>query len=148
MLQQENAQLKYEIECLRKRLAAKENDYDHSDASWAMQKWADAAKKVKVVNILSYGGACPFQIDALTDDNRLIYGRYRWGHLTATIGAQDDLSEDAAIRKELIFSAQVGGEYDGCMDLNEFQEHTKDAIDWSDAVDEKEIWLKEFLAKS
>ena len=103
---------------------------------------------IKITKILNYGGACPFQIDALTDDNRLIYGRYRWGHLTVSIGSQDDLSEDAAIKKESIFSAQIGGEFDGCMGLDEFKEHTKATIDWSDAIDEKEIWLKEFLAKS
>ncbi len=68
---------------------------------------------IKITKILGYGGACPFQIDALTSDDRLIYGRYRNGYLRVRIGKTGDLSEDAAVGGERIFLKSVGGTFDG-----------------------------------
>lgn len=91
---------------------------------------------IKITKILGYGGACPFQIDALTDDDRLIYGRYRGGRLTVNIGQIGDFSEDAAVGGERIFFKNVGGTFDGYMSLEEFKNHTKETLDFSEAVDD------------
>jgi len=85
---------------------------------------------IKIKEILNYGGACPFQIDALTDDNRRIYGRYRYGRVRVYVGKTGDLTEDAAVDGDLLFSNLVGGEYDGYMSLEEFKEETKGILDW------------------
>ncbi len=89
---------------------------------------------IKITKILGHGGACPFQIDALTDDDRLIYGRYRHGYLRVYIGKIGDLSEDAAVGGELIFLKDLGKPFDGYMSLEEFKNHTKETLDFSEAV--------------
>lgn len=91
---------------------------------------------VKITKIINHGGACPFQIDALTDDGRMIYGRYRHGYLRVYIGKLGDFSEFAAVDGDLIFQADVGGPLDGCMTLEEFKEYTKETLDFSEAVDD------------
>lgn len=90
---------------------------------------------IKITRILNSGGYCPFQIDALTDDNRLIYGRYRHGRLSVRIGPVGDLSEYAAVDGELLLSERIGGEYDGHMSLEQFKENTKEVLDFSEATD-------------
>lgn len=94
---------------------------------------------IKITRILNSGGSCPFQIDALTGDNRMIYGRYRWGHLAVRVGKPGDLSEYAAVDGELVLQKDVGGPYDGYMSLEEFKNHTKETLDFSEAVDES--WI-------
>ncbi len=91
---------------------------------------------IKITKILGYGGACPFQIDALTDDDRLIYGRYRNGYLRVRIGKTGDLSEDAAVLGDLIFQKDLGRPFHGYMSLEEFKNHTKETLDFSEAVDD------------
>ena len=90
---------------------------------------------IKITKILGYGGSCPFQIDALTDDNRKIYGRYRGGRVRVYIGKTGDLTDDAAIHADLYFSNIVGSEFDGYMNLEEFKEETQSVIDWSDTAE-------------
>lgn len=91
---------------------------------------------IKITKILNHGGSCPFQIDALTDDDRMIYGRYRWGHLTVRIGEYGNHSAFAAVDGKYLFENYIGGEYDGSMTLEEFKEQTKTALDFSEAVDD------------
>jgi len=87
---------------------------------------------IKITKILNYGGACPFQIDALTDDNRRIYGRYRHGYLRVYIGKNGDLTDDGVIDGRLIFQEDNGNPHDGYMNLEEFKEKTKNVLDWSE----------------
>lgn len=91
---------------------------------------------IKIIKIINRGGSCPFQIDALTDDDRMVYGRYRYGGIRVYIGEAGDLSEDAALDGELLFEAVAGGALDGTMTLEEFKEHTKETLDFSEAVDD------------
>lgn len=91
---------------------------------------------IKITKILGHGGVCPFQLDALTDDNRRIYGRYRGGHLRVYVSKTGDLTEDGAIDGDLYFSNLIGGRYDGYISLEEFKYFTFSVIDWSEAVDE------------
>lgn len=91
---------------------------------------------IKIKTILNHGGFYPFQIDALTDDDRMVYGRYRYGGIRVYIGEAGDLSEDAALDGELLFEAVAGGPLDGTMTLEEFKEQTKLTLDFSEAVDD------------
>lgn len=59
---------------------------------------------IKIKTILNHGGVCPFQIDALTNDDRLIYGRYRNGRVRVYVGEFGDLSPDAAVDGDLTYS--------------------------------------------
>jgi hypothetical protein len=87
---------------------------------------------IKISEILNYGGACPFQIDALTNDNRRIYGRYRHGYVRVYISKTGDLTDDAAIDGDLIYRHDTGRPYDGYISLEEFKEKTKHILDWSE----------------
>ena len=87
---------------------------------------------IKIQTILSHGGACPFQIDALTDDDRRIYGRYRHGVLRVYISKTGDLTEDGAIDGDLIHREDTGRMYDGYMSLEEFKDKTSEVFDWSE----------------
>lgn len=91
---------------------------------------------IKIKTILNHGGSCPFQIDALTDDDRMIYGRYRGGRVRVYIGEVGDLSEDAAVDGELIFIKDLGRPLSGSMALEEFKDHTKTTLDFSEATDD------------
>lgn len=103
---------------------------------WSLEygKSVKTNNMIKIKTILNHGGACPFQIDALTDDDRLIYGRYRFGNLSVQIGEAGDHSEFAAVRGEEIFGGKIGDDYDGSMNLEEFKEHTKETLDFSEAA--------------
>ena len=87
---------------------------------------------IKITEILNYGGSCPFQIDALTDDNRRIYGKYRNGYLRVYISKTGDLTDDGAVDGDLIFRQDIGGPCDGYMSLEEFKDKTKHDFDWSE----------------
>jgi hypothetical protein len=87
---------------------------------------------IKISEILNYGGTCPFQIDALTNDNRRIYGRYRHGYVRVYISKTDDLTDDVVIDGDLIYRHDTGRPYDGYMSLEEFKEKTKSVLDWSE----------------
>lgn len=96
--------------------------------------------KTKITKILGFGGSCPTQLDAITDDNRMVYGRYRWGKLSICLGEPGELNDMAAVCGKEIFRTEVGGEYDGCMDLSEMAELTEEVIEWPEnlSVDNNE----------
>jgi hypothetical protein len=93
---------------------------------------------ITVKSIVETCEACPSQFDGLTTDNRKLYFRYRWAHLSVQIGAQDDMSEMAAVRGEyLVQHKQISdNEYDGYMSLEELKEHTKDILHWNEPLEE------------
>jgi hypothetical protein len=91
---------------------------------------------IKIKTILNHGGSYPFQIDALTIDDRMIYGRYRNGRVRVYVGEFGDFSEYAAVDGDMIFSNLIGDAFDGTMTLEEFKEATKTTLDFSEAVDD------------
>lgn len=86
-------------------------------------------KKIKVVGVKKTCIACPAQWEGITDKNRPIYVRYRWGHLSISIGSKDKDIWDA-VRGKTIISLSYGGQWDGDMEYNKLVELTKDKIDW------------------
>lgn len=83
-----------------------------------------------IARIDSMGGACPFQIEAYTDDDREVYVRYRWGHLRIRVAAKPGGSafdEDV----EVVFSQTLDAEgWDGCLNGATVAALTKDLIQW------------------
>jgi hypothetical protein len=96
---------------------------------------------IKITKILNHGGSCPFQIDASSNDDRMIYGRYRRGRVRVYVGEAGDLSEDAGVDGQLIFSNMIGDEFDGYMTLEEFKNNTKTVLDFSEAGDDSLLCL-------
>ena len=61
---------------------------------------------IKTINYA--GGACPYQIEATTDDGKFFYLRYRWG--TLRYGVWEN---EAAFDCKYTFSKVIGDEYAG-----------------------------------
>lgn len=57
--------------------------------------------------------SCPAQWEGRTNDGREVYVRYRWGHLSVEIDGS------------VILEKEVGGPYDGSMDLTELAHHLR-----------------------
>ena len=51
---------------------------------------------INVASVSNYGGACPFQLDGITDDGLAVYVKYRAGNLRIIV---DD---------EIVFSEKIG----------------------------------------
>jgi hypothetical protein len=72
--------------------------------------------------------ACPAQWEGITEDNRKIYIRYRWGCLSVSIGMPDDMSEFAASEGNEIFFAERDNRWDGIMDEDTLKDLTKGVL--------------------
>lgn len=70
--------------------------------------------------------ACPSQWEGVTDDDRAIYIRYRWGWLSVDVAPT---IEEAVVGSE-VFAAQVGDGLDGVMGFQVLKEHTAHVLDW------------------
>ena len=85
-------------------------------------------KMVKVKKLTNTCGACPSQWEGITEDNRQIYIRYRWGNLTIQLGKIGDMDEFAAVGGEYILDIDYGGGMDGTMDEETLKEITDGII--------------------
>jgi hypothetical protein len=72
----------------------------------------------QVVGLVQTCEACPSQWEGRTADGRFVYIRYRWGLLTAGIGA----TRVEAIEDEF-FSEHLEGGLDGAMSVAEMRHH-------------------------
>lgn len=99
----------------------------------------DAGKenaKIKVVSLTQTCEACPSQWDGLTDDNRQVYVRYRFGSLTVQVGEPDDADEFAGCRGRVVAEWSSDDEWDGSMSEGVMRELTAHRIDWALSTEE------------
>jgi hypothetical protein len=92
----------------------------------------------KITKIIESGGFCPFQLEAQTEDGRMIYLRYRGGLLRWGFVGKDRLTPD-----EYEFSAQIGGQYDGSADDKEFKAALKDSLEFPEGFSFEEDFQAE-----
>jgi len=85
---------------------------------------------MKIIKVTQTCTACPSQWDAVTDDNRIVYIRYRWGHLTISVGEPNDTDEWAGVNGRVIFAESIGDSFDGFMTYTQLTEYTRKLIDW------------------
>lgn len=71
---------------------------------------------------------CPSQWEGITDDDRCIYIRYRWGFLSVRIGSPGDKSEFAGVRGKGILRKQLGDSYEGILSYKELLKATSELI--------------------
>lgn len=71
--------------------------------------------------------ACPAQWEGLTDDDREVYVRYRWGWLSVLVG---NPTIDFSKCEQEVFAKKLGDEYDGCLDYDELRAATVGSIKW------------------
>jgi hypothetical protein len=72
--------------------------------------------------------ACPAQWEGLTDDDRIVYIRFRWGILSVRIGSPGDKSEFAGMRGKEILHKQLGDEYLGFLEYEDLVKATSGII--------------------
>ena len=113
---------------------------------------------INVKEVLHYGGACPFQLEGLTDKNEEIYVRYRGGCLRVEINNETVFSKcigenetdemllnDMRYRRNMTIEAIVESLksyqmmremndgylcFDGYLTVEELIEETKEVINW------------------
>lgn len=91
---------------------------------------------LKITKVAHTCWACPSQWEALTIDNRQVYARFRWGHLSIRIGQPNDMSEFAAVGGDTIFAMDYGGDdLLGFLDYSELRSLTDGVIEWPDAAE-------------
>lgn len=94
--------------------------------------------------IYSAGGACPYQLEATTEDNQWFYLRYRNGILRYAIAPS--FISWAKSRKDnaYVFNKKIGDDLDGYAEHEEIYPHLKDLIKFPDGFkitsDEKEYF--------
>lgn len=74
--------------------------------------------------------ACPSQWEGRTDDERLIYVRYRWGYLTISISKPNSRDISDAVNGEPVFDLKHGDDLSGYMEYEELKKLTQHLIEW------------------
>lgn len=98
---------------------------------------------VKVEKVVKTCDGCPAQWEGITDDNRQIYVRYRWGCLSICLGKVGDMSEFGGVRGEEIFFTDRNDEYHGVMDYAELKELSAGVVDFPESESEGVDWLSQ-----
>ncbi len=73
---------------------------------------------MKIENLACTCGACPSQWEFLTDNDRNVYVRYRWGYLSVRVSLE--AHGDAVCGPE-IYGQQIGEGLDGCLEWGEVE---------------------------
>ncbi len=79
---------------------------------------------ITVASVSEMGGACPFQVEGLTDDGQRVYARYRGGRLAVYVGT------DYPIAAHRMFELSFGHPLDGSLNGATLAALTKDALTW------------------
>lgn len=82
---------------------------------------------IKIKELLSYGGACPYQLEAITTDNKWLYIRYRYGMLSYVVAnSEKEWMDNDCI--EYDYSEQIGNKMDGFAKHDLLFQHLCDKI--------------------
>lgn len=84
---------------------------------------------IKIKTIRQTCIACPTQYEGWTDDERPVYIRYRWGHLSIRVG-EKDTDHNTPLSGEVVYSQQIGNKYDGFIELDDIKSLTVKHIIW------------------
>lgn len=84
---------------------------------------------VKIKELLSYGGACPYQLEAITTDDKWLYIRYRHGVLSYVVANSEKEWMDGDCI-EYDYSEQIGEELDGYAKHDSIYSVLKDKIEF------------------
>jgi len=82
---------------------------------------------ITIKKLLSYGGACPYQLEAITEDDKWLYIRYRYGVLSYVVAnSEKEWMDNDCI--EYDFSEQIGDKMDGFAKHDLIYPYLKDKI--------------------
>lgn len=80
---------------------------------------------MKILNLVQTCKFCPSQWEFVTDDNRPVYVRYRWGYLSVRIGQPDENIQNAVGGTE-IYGERIGDSFDGYITWDKIFDRIKD----------------------
>jgi hypothetical protein len=83
---------------------------------------------IKIAKIDYAGGACPYQLEATTDDGKWLYIRYRGGMLRYVVAETHTQWMKSKKDSWYDFSQKIGDDFDGYPDHDKFMEVLKDKI--------------------
>lgn len=83
-----------------------------------------------IKKLLSYGGACPYQLEAITSDDKWLYIRYRHGILSYVIA--DDMESWSIGDYDWDYIEQIGNKRDGYASHDLIFPHLCDKIEFPD----------------
>ena len=82
---------------------------------------------IVIKELLSYGGACPYQLEAITTDDKWPYIRYRHGVLSYVVAnSEKEWMDSDCIKYD--FSEQIGDTFDGYAKHDLIYPYLKDRI--------------------
>lgn len=70
---------------------------------------------MKIIKLVRTCIACPSQWDAMLDDDRPVYIRYRWGYCSVRVGEKGATGWDAAVNGNEVLGFEWGGDWGGDM---------------------------------
>lgn len=87
---------------------------------------------MKIVEITRTCIACPSQWEGVTEDNRWVYIRYRWGKLRANIGKIDSAGSDWTFDDtKHVFTLELGDSFDGLLEYSELKKILEEKFHWT-----------------
>lgn len=81
---------------------------------------------IVIKKLLSYGGACPYQLEAETSDGKWLYIRYRWGILSYVVADSEEIWMNGLY--DYTYREKIGSEYDGYASHDVIFPYLKDKI--------------------
>lgn len=84
----------------------------------------------RVVEVTKTTTACPAQWEGKLEDGCFLYIRFRHGRLYVGCGRTMEVAVWPEGDGSILLLKSVGDMYDGYMEFEELQEHTKHVLDW------------------
>jgi hypothetical protein len=79
--------------------------------------------------------ACPSQWEAVLDDGRAVYARFRHGHLGVGTGETVERAVDNAMSDQALYEGKIGEGLDGFMDFEELKARLRGLIEFQGDLD-------------
>ena len=84
---------------------------------------------IKIKKLLNYGGACPYQLEAITSDDKWLYIRYRYGVLNYVVAnSAKEWMDNNCIDYD--YSEAIGDGMDGYANHDLIFSHLRDKIEF------------------
>lgn len=83
---------------------------------------------VQIVELVNTGVACPTQWDAKDSEGRVLYIRYRWGHLSVRRAPTEAPGDPWHPNSKVIFGKQLADDLHGCMSDEELATATQGVL--------------------
>ena len=95
---------------------------------------------MKVEKIVKTCDSYPSQWEGITDDNRQVYVRYRWGCLYILVGKVGDMSKFGGVCGEEVMFIDLNEEYHGVMDYAQLKKLSDGIVEFPNLEENRVDW--------